>query len=41
MNMFMQLNHARYFPYMKLGRWVFAYRTGFIKAMPDHRTYLS
>lgn len=30
---FLELNNARYFAYMELGRWDFSYRTGFVKLM--------
>ena len=29
-DMFMELNHARYFNYMELGRWDYSYRIGFL-----------
>ena len=29
-DMFMELNNARYFTYMELGRWDFSYRVGFV-----------
>ena len=34
---FMELNNARYFAYMELGRWDFSYRTGFISLMRKHK----
>jgi len=36
-DMFMELNNARYFTYMELGRWDFAYRVGFIRLMRKHK----
>jgi acyl-CoA thioesterase FadM len=36
-DMFMELNNARYFNYMELGRWDFAYRVGFIRLMKKHK----
>ena len=36
-DMFMELNNARYFHYMELGCWDFSYRTGFINAMRDNK----
>lgn len=32
-DMFMELNNARYFHYMELGRWDFSQRVGFLKLM--------
>jgi len=32
-DMFMELNHARYFTYMELARWDYGYRTGLLKLM--------
>lgn len=32
-DMFMELNNARYFNYMELGRWDFSYRVGFLSLM--------
>ena len=36
-DMFMELNNARYFTYMELGRWDFAYRAGFISLMKKYK----
>lgn len=36
-DMFMELNNARYFTYMELGRWDFAYRVGFIRLLKKHK----
>lgn len=32
-DMFMELNNARYFNYMELGRWDYSYRVGFLSLM--------
>ena len=32
-DMFMELNNARYFNYMELGRWDYSYRVGFLNLM--------
>ncbi len=32
-DIFMELNHARYFTYMELGRWDYSYRVGFLSLM--------
>jgi acyl-CoA thioesterase FadM len=32
-DMFMELNHARYFNYMEFGRWDYSYRIGFLDLM--------
>lgn len=34
-DMFMELNNARYFSYMELGRWDFSYRVGFVSVMNE------
>ena len=36
-DMFMELNNARYFNYMELGRWDFSYRVGFLRLMKKHK----
>lgn len=36
-DMFMELNNARYFTYMELGRWDFSYRIGLIGLMKKHK----
>ena len=36
-DMFMELNNARYFTYMELGRWDFSYRCGFLGLMKRHK----
>ena len=36
-DMFMELNNARYFTYMELGRWDFSYRVGFVSLMKRHK----
>ena len=36
-DMFMELNNARYFTYMELGRWDFSYRVGFVSLMKKHK----
>ncbi|WP_428624950.1 thioesterase family protein [Sedimenticola sp.] len=35
-DLFMELNNARYFIYMELGRWDFSYRIGFVSLMKRH-----
>lgn len=35
-DLFGELNNARYFNYMELGRWDFSYRVGFLKLMKDN-----
>ena len=35
-DLFMELNNARYFNYMELGRWDYSYRVGFIQLMKEH-----
>ena len=35
--MFMELNNARYFTYMELGRWDFSYRVGFVSLMKERK----
>ena len=34
-DMFLELNNARYFTYMELGRWDFSYRVGFVDLMKN------
>lgn len=34
---FMELNNARYFNYMELGRWDYSYRVGFIRLMHKNK----
>ncbi len=34
---FLELNHARYFTYMELGRWDFSSRVGFLKLMRKNK----
>jgi len=34
-DVFMELNNARYFNYMELGRWDFSYRVGFVSLMKE------
>ena len=36
-DMFMELNHARYLNYMELGRWDFSYRMGFLGVMKSRK----
>jgi len=36
-DMFMELNNARYFTYMELGRWDFSYRIGLLGLMKKHK----
>lgn len=36
-DMFMELNHARYFNYMELGRWDYSYRIGFLSMMKKQK----
>lgn len=36
-DMFMELNNARYFNYMELGRWDFSYRIGLISLMKKYK----
>jgi len=36
-DMFMELNNARYFTYMELGRWDFSYRVGFVRLMKKYK----
>jgi YbgC/YbaW family acyl-CoA thioester hydrolase len=36
-DMFLELNNARYFTYMELGRWDFSYRVGFVDLMKKHK----
>jgi YbgC/YbaW family acyl-CoA thioester hydrolase len=36
-DMFMELNNARYFTYMELGRWDFSYRVGFVSLMKKNK----
>ena len=36
-DMFSELNNARYFNYMELGRWDFSYRVGFVSMMKRHK----
>ena len=36
-DMFMELNHARYFNYMELGRWDYSYRVGFLSVMKKQK----
>ena len=36
-DMFMELNNARYFTYMELGRWDFSYRVGFVSLMKERK----
>lgn len=36
-DIFMELNNARYFTYMELGRWDFSYRAGLLGLMKKHR----
>ena len=35
-DMFMELNNARYFNYMELGRWDYSYRVGFVSLMKQN-----
>ncbi|MCP4981369.1 MAG: thioesterase [Gammaproteobacteria bacterium] len=35
-DMFLELNNARYFNYMELGRWDYSYRVGFISLMKNN-----
>jgi len=35
--MFLELNNARYFNYMELGRWDYSYRVGFLSLMKKNR----
>jgi len=37
MDAFMELNNARYFTYMELGRWDFSYRVGFVSLMRENK----
>lgn len=36
-DMFMELNNARYFNYMELGRWDYSYRVGFVGVMKKRK----
>jgi len=36
-DMFLELNNARYFTYMELGRWDFSYRVGFVSLMKERK----
>ena len=36
-DMFMEINHARYFNYMELGRWDYSYRVGFLSLMKKQK----
>jgi len=36
-DMFMELNNARYFTYMEMGRWDFSYRVGFVRLMKKRK----
>jgi acyl-CoA thioesterase FadM len=36
-DMFLELNNARYFTYMELGRWDFSYRVGFVELMKKRK----
>ena len=36
-DLFMELNNARYFIFMELGRWDFSYRVGFLKLMRKNK----
>lgn len=36
-DIFLELNNARYFNYMELGRWDFTYRVGFYQLMKENR----
>ena len=36
-DMFMELNNARYFNYMEIGRWDYSYRIGFLGLMKKQR----
>lgn len=36
-DMFMELNHARYLNYMELGRWDYSYRIGFLSIMKKQK----